>query len=704
MKKGKNIFIVIFSLLLLTMSAVIISLYDNVKENTTIQRGNMIEYYFKNDFQFLTLSLAKELNPDFEIINFDENILEIDKKDISDEISNDMAAARYALLNDQDFIYQIKDTKTGKTLSKNYDKVNPVDDKRNYKFYAKINYDENGTCQLEGNLADKTFGEMNIKNLFDIERNYEFTNYEDEISYQSDQSILDHVSINQPKNLEIEYILPEVVTSYDVLSGFINSWENYNTFSAIALVVASIILAFFIICYPIKYVENVKPFNIIKNWKAEINIPILTAVISLGCMACMILSGNTLNGYLTKVLANYKISYIDIILLATNLVTWILTFLMISLGLFLIKYICVHGIWRYLKEDTLIGTFFKYCKKQLDLISEIDLSLSINKTIMKYVLLNGIIVILMITFWGFGYVIAIVYSFFVFFFVKNKVSKIQDDYNCLLNSTKELGKGNFDEEIKSDLGIFNSLKVEFNKIKEGFKKAVQEETKSQNLKTELISNVSHDLKTPLTCIKNYIILLQDDDLTLEDRHEYLDNLNQYSNRLTTLIEDLFEVSKANSGNIQINPVNLNIVALLEQTYAENEEALQIKDLTVLKNFVSEDIILYLDGDKTYRIFENLFTNISKYAMPHSRVYLDLKDEDNKVVIEFKNVSEVQMNFSGDEISERFVRGDKSRHETGSGLGLAIAKSFTEIQGGEFKITVDCDLFKVRIEFNKSNQV
>lgn len=304
------------------------------------------------------------------------------------------------------------------------------------------------------------------------------------------------------------------------------------------------------------------------------------------------------------------------------------------------------------------------------------------------------------SFWFLGYALSIIYSLFLFIYIKKQIKKVQNDYNHLLYATQELGKGNFDEEIKSDLGAFNSLKDEFNNIKNGFEKAVKEETKSQNMKTELISNVSHDLKTPLTCIKNYIVLLQDDNLSKEDRKDYVDNLNKYANRLNTLIEDLFEVSKANSGNIKIEPVNLNIVALVEQAYAENEEFLLSKELTVVKKVDNEEILLYLDGDKTYRIFENLFTNIGKYAMPRSRVYLHIYDKADKVVIELKNISEVQMSFTSDEITERFVRGDKSRHESGSGLGLAIVKIFTEIQGGQFSIAIDGDLFKAKIEFSK----
>lgn len=322
---------------------------------------------------------------------------------------------------------------------------------------------------------------------------------------------------------------------------------------------------------------------------------------------------------------------------------------------------------------------------------------------MKYVLINSVIIFIMVSLWSVGYIFVVIYTFGAFFWIKDKVIKVQDDYQQLLTATQELGKGNFGAEIERDLGIFNSLKIEFNNIKTGFEKAVDEEIKSQNMKNELIGNVSHDLKTPLTCIKNYIVLLQDDSLNNETRQEYLNSLNQYANRLTTLIEDLFEVSKVNSGNIQLNLMNLNIIALLEQTYTESEETLKSKNLTVIKKYAQNDIQLALDGDKTYRIFENLFTNIAKYAMVNSRVYLEVKDYSDQVVIEFKNISETQMNFTADEIVERFVRGDKSRHETGSGLGLAIAKSFTEVQGGSFKIDIDGDLFKAIIYFNKNQK-
>ncbi len=410
--------------------------------------------------------------------------------------------------------------------------------------------------------------------------------------------------------------------------------------------------------------------------------------------------GNTINGSLISFINKFDFINGLFVVVILNYLMLFFTLLIIAIALFMIKYIFVCGFWRYLKEDTLVGTCLRYLKSKLDLISEIDLSSPINKTIMKYVLLNSLAIMVMLMFWNIGIILVVIYTFVVFFWLKDKILKIQNDYNQLLDATHQLGQDNFQVDIDSDLGIFNSLKDEFNNIKVGFKKAVEEETKSQNMKNELISNVSHDLKTPLTCIKNYIVLLQDDTLSPNTRQEYISSLNQYVNRLTSLIEDLFEVSKANSGNIKLNLINLNIVALLEQTYTENKEVLESKNLTTIKNYANNEIKLNLDGDKTYRIFENLFTNISKYAMANSRVYLEIKETDDEVLIEFKNISATQMNFSVEEIVERFVRGDKSRHEAGSGLGLAIAKSFTEIQNGKFEIEIDGDLFKVIITFKK----
>ena len=253
-----------------------------------------------------------------------------------------------------------------------------------------------------------------------------------------------------------------------------------------------------------------------------------------------------------------------------------------------------------------------------------------------------------------------------------------------------------------DLGIFNSSKDDLNQLSQNFEAAVQEKVKSQKLKTELISNVSHDLKTPLTCIKNYTTLLKDDHISNEDREHYVGQLTVYTNRLKNLIEELFEISKIDSGNINLKLQYLDIVSLLNQVYMENEEMLESKNLEVIKKYDVDRAVLRLDSDKTFRIFENLFTNIGKYALSNSRVYISIHETNESIEIEFSNISEVPMDFSSEEITERFVRGDKSRSNQGSGLGLAIARSFTEVQGGLFNITIDCDLFKVKITLPKKD--
>ena len=237
-------------------------------------------------------------------------------------------------------------------------------------------------------------------------------------------------------------------------------------------------------------------------------------------------------------------------------------------------------------------------------------------------------------------------------------------------------------------------------IKDGFEKAVSEEVKSQKMKTELISNVSHDLKTPLTSIITYIDLLKDEQLDYEKRKEYLDTLDRNSLRLKNLIDDLFEVSKVNSGDVKLNLVDVDIIALIRHAKFELIDKFNEKSLIFKTAFPNEKIILSLDSLKTYRIFENLLMNIGKYALENTRVYIDIDNSDDEVTITFKNISADEIKVSEDELVERFVQGDTSRNTSGSGLGLAIAKSFTELQKGNFKISVDGDLFKASVTFKK----
>ena len=220
------------------------------------------------------------------------------------------------------------------------------------------------------------------------------------------------------------------------------------------------------------------------------------------------------------------------------------------------------------------------------------------------------------------------------------------------------------------------------------------------MKTDLISNVSHDLKTPLTAIITYADLLKDENLSDEKRKQYIETLDRKAQRLQVLIENLFEVSKATSGNITLNIENIDVVTLMKQTLFELEDKLEEASLLVRKNMPKEKVILPLDSQRTFRVFENLIINITKYAMPNTRVFIDIIENEDDVAIIMKNMAAEEITFNVDTIAERFVRGDESRNTEGSGLGLAIAKSFVELQGGTFNISVDGDLFKVKIVFVK----
>ena len=274
---------------------------------------------------------------------------------------------------------------------------------------------------------------------------------------------------------------------------------------------------------------------------------------------------------------------------------------------------------------------------------------------------------------------------------------LRKKYALLLEATNKIADGNLDVEIEGDLGVFSPFRNEIQKIQTGFKKAVKEEVKSQRMKTELITNVSHDLKTPLTAIITYVNLLKDEK-DEEKRKDYIDILERKSMRLKVLIEDLFEISKASSQNVKLNLMNVDIVNLFKQVKFELEDKFEEKGLEFRTTFPEEKVILRLDSQKTYRIFENLLNNIVKYALPGTRVYVEIEKTEKDVFIRLKNISATELTFNPEEITERFVRGDESRNTEGSGLGLAIVKSFVGLQGGSFHIETEADLFKAEIRW------
>lgn len=369
------------------------------------------------------------------------------------------------------------------------------------------------------------------------------------------------------------------------------------------------------------------------------------------------------------------------------------------------------GIWHpkeYFKNRSLICKYWDkiltYLKDFYKELVSFDIGKKADKMIRKLVIINFVILFIISLFWIWGIIPLAIYSILIYFLLKKYVKEIQDKYQNLLKATSAIAKGDLDVVLTEDFGVFESYKSELRQIQTDFKKAIDEEVRSTRMKSELITNVSHDLKTPLTAIITYIELLKDPKITDIQRSEYISTLDKKAMRLKVLIEDLFEVSKASTDNIVLNLVQMDICSLLRQCYMEYEDKIEAAGLIFRFQLPEDKLFLNLDSQKTFRIFENLYTNIVKYALENTRVYISVTDNEDRAVIELKNISKNELQMSPNELTERFVRGDSSRNTEGSGLGLAIAKSFTEAQGGSFKLDSDGDLFKVRLEFKKTGNV
>ena len=277
-------------------------------------------------------------------------------------------------------------------------------------------------------------------------------------------------------------------------------------------------------------------------------------------------------------------------------------------------------------------------------------------------------------------------------------------YIEIKNAINEIYMGNTEVHLdeKRYNGSLNSMAIQVNDIAGGLSNAIQEKLKSERLKTELITNVSHDIKTPLTSIINYVDLLKKEKMPNEQAEEYLNILDNKSQRLKRLTEDLVEASKASSGNIKLNIEKLNVNELLKQVSGEFEDKFKSRNLEEVMSLPEKNVYINADSRYMYRILENMYSNISKYAMDNTRVYIDVIPNNNRITIQMKNISKEKLNISTEELMQRFVRGDSARNTEGSGLGLSIATSLTTLQGGTFNIYLDGDLYKVIIEFDMIN--
>ena len=292
--------------------------------------------------------------------------------------------------------------------------------------------------------------------------------------------------------------------------------------------------------------------------------------------------------------------------------------------------------------------------------------------------------------------ISVILALILLSIIKKRTKAIQ----VIADTLSKMANNEITSEIyvKGNSLIANIAK-NVNAVREGFAISNQKQSNSERLKTELITNVSHDLRTPLTSVLNYVDLAKRSDITEEERQEYLQIIDNKSKRLKVLIDDLFEASKMASGAVELNKEQVDLVALMYQALAEYEDRFEDQKLIVRTKTSNQHMYAYCDGRKMYRVFENLFSNVIKYAQPATRVYLEMTYEGSEIIITLKNISNYELGFDVSELAERFKRGDSSRHTEGSGLGLSIVKSILELHGAAFELSQDGDLFKVIIKIN-----
>lgn len=707
MKKNKYIMTLTMIIILLVSSIGMYMCYPYIHNNeiAASKEQNIIDYMGSQIF-YSSYAISQELDKQANINTSLESYIQAPEETSSQQIKSSFIEAIHTvqkeLTTQTSYSFIAKNTKTNQTISNTDDNLLDINNNKEladkYQWYITVQYDSEGNVSYQNQQKNHNSLESAISSTHSSYN----TDYE-EYDYDRDEDILIHSETTYPKDITITYAIEKNIDSSSELASYLSNYSVslYMRFAVPYILAFCVVISIIILLIPMQYLETIPFLNIVSKIKFGILAFLWCFLIGTLLSIVPFFIHGVYTGEFVEFFTLFGIeSFAPILTPVIQIVLWFVFFTLIVILMYMIKYLFQKGFKRYFKENTCLGWIILNSQKIMNKIVNFDLDDNINRSVLKIVIFNFIIITVISIFFVFGFFFALIYSIIIFFLLKNKFVEIKNDYQVLLNATKKLSNGQFDVDINEDVGIFNPLKNEFTHIKDGFEKAVKEEVKSQKMKTELISNVSHDLKTPLTSIITYVDLLKKDALTDEERHQYIQVLERNSLRLKNLIDDLFEVSKANSGDIKLHFVDVDIVSLIKQAELECQDKLDEKSLDIKMNTSHEKIIHSLDSSKTYRIFENLFINISKYALDHTRVYIDVIEDEDNITIIFKNISEQEITFNNKEIVERFVQGDKSRNTTGSGLGLAIVKSFTELQKGQFQIETDGDLFKSIITFHK----
>ncbi|QIK58143.1 HAMP domain-containing histidine kinase [Erysipelothrix sp. HDW6A] len=690
MKKRTIIYYAILLPIIIALSMTMFASYQS-KGVTYNAVNNSID----NDLPNLVLKLTQEAGFDVDIMTNGESnatLKEIFEKRVSQNAKN--------ILEDSHLQYTVVDKLSNEVLFTNVEDTSSVYENKAYYFPLELSFSDEGYISRDSSSYTRRYSVMES-----------VVYYGNRYLSESDplMKLLDSKeSVSLPNNLKFIINVDEGVltdTSSYLYQQSIRYNDEFMVYSIIGMAIAFGILFIFILVYPLSITREVGIHSFMIQQKALFNVIAVGIVATATGLLSMFMTDITSTGKLTVWVQEYIVVPYGLksptgLVAIINILSWSILFYVMTLIAFYIKYMFADGFGRFLVEDTVLGSILRFFKRTIHSILSVDLTKKNNVMIFVAVFATLLLIAFLLQLGLFGLLLLFILSFAFIVLVLKKQDQIQLQYVELLETIRRIGNGNFNDiSEEAEHGIFRLAYQALSHVRIGFKKAVRDEVKSQNMRTELLTNVSHDLKTPVTGIRNYVELLQNPETTQEQQSEYVEKLDSYSKRLTVLIEDLFELSKVNSGNIQLNKEPLNIVSLLEQVYAEHHDEFDKQQLTAVWK-IDEDIpLISLDGNKTQRIFDNIFSNVLKYSLENTRVYISIEHRDG-VSIEVKNIARQQLDFEPEEIVERFVRGDRSRNQQGSGLGLSIVQSFTQAQDGDMKIETDGDLFKIILNFQK----
>ena len=546
--------------------------------------------------------------------------------------------------------------------------------KTNSGYFAEINIATNGKLSKNIYVDGKSIEEEDYYNYYDYY--YPYTYYESVVSSETKYEGYDADSIENHNIVVYVWVPKQIAKGDSVYSAWQIANENRNRLLLSGVVLLVSVLILLCIARVLKkknYINNIIDIiiNKVKDYPIEYKL-----AVGLGIWIIYMMSRSSIyyKGYISWF--NFK----NIILTAILFGVW---------------YILLRDLYLNYKEKTILknNISVKLWAQIQVLMKNGSIFRSILLMFLIYATIGGILLFMAMVAYDLfpvfliaGIVVTIIFIIIVL----KKLAYLEK----IMDGAKDGAEGRLTYKIEEKgQGRFRDLAHNINNMKEGLRESLQNEVKSERMKTELITNVSHDLKTPLTSIINYIDLLKREDIEPESARDYVNVLDNKAQRLKVLIDDLFEASKAASGAMELNIEKIEIVQLLKQVLGENDERISNHGLSLRVNTPEEKVFIKGDGKRLYRVFENLISNIVKYSMENTRVYIDIIKEDECVKIVMKNIAAYELNFDVNEITERFKRADEARTSEGSGLGLAIAKSIVELHGGTFYIEVDGDLFK-----------